>query len=607
MMHFALAAPSPAEAGKLVFDGLVWGLTTLLEFAALISVVVFFHELGHLLVAKAFNVKALRFSIGFGRKLFAFRLGETEYCVSMLPFGGYVKFAGENPEEQPAPEDKGRGFLEASALARGVIAFAGPFANFVLALVIGFCVHLLPVHDSPAVAGFIKPGSPAERAGLRHGDRLLGIDGQMVRGFLDLKEKVDDAWGRTLKLRVQRGGESFDAEAVPDTVESETPLGIERHGRLGISASGRQPSIAVLGPQTPAGRAGLQTFDQVTKVAGAEVQSYEDLLDLLAAKLSQQGEPQTLAIEAERRPAPPPLPPQEADGQPLSPLPPLEPPAKKEAVAASLVVPALGRPVKPEEVPALLGLASSDLAIALVRPNSAAALAGLQRGDRVLEVQGKPVVWWADEVEHTRQQVGTAPLHLVVLRDGARLELTVTQTQHPGRDENGLRRPIAELGAWPQPVYLRPADQLITYWYGPAEALRRGAETALDATRKTALGIARMVTGHISADNISGPLMIAETTRKMADVSWPAFFVLMLWISANLGVMNLLPIPLLDGFHVLSALIEGVRRRPLPLRFREVANTVGFMMVAGLMLLAISNDLIRIGGDVVQSALRNWR
>ena len=134
---------------------------TLVSFAVLISVIVFFHELGHLLVGKWLGVKAVRFSIGFGPKLFGVQWGETEYRVSLLPLGGYVKFAGDNPLEQLAPEDRGRGFLEQPPRKKAAIAFAGPAANFLLALILYFAVNAAPHRDLAAKVGYVKPGSPA--------------------------------------------------------------------------------------------------------------------------------------------------------------------------------------------------------------------------------------------------------------------------------------------------------------------------------------------------------------------------------------------------------------------------------------------------------------
>jgi regulator of sigma E protease len=123
--------------------------------------------------------------------------------------------------------------------------------------------------------------------------------------------------------------------------------------------------------------------------------------------------------------------------------------------------------------------------------------------------------------------------------------------------------------------------------------MRRSVEQTAGAIRTLALGIAKVVTGHISSEVIGGPIMIADVARKAADDGWRTFVYVMAMISVNLGLLNLVPIPVLDGFHVLSAAVEGIRRRPLSIRFREIANLVGVALVIGLMLFALRNDAMR--------------
>src|SRR5438105_1056237 len=179
---------------------------TLLSFALVISVVVFFHELGHLLVGKWVGVKAVRFSIGFGPKLVSVQRGETEYRVSLLPLGGYVKFAGDNPYEEIAPEDRGRAFLEQPPWKRGLIAFAGPAANLILAVALYFIVFAAPHQELAAQVGYVKPQSPAAQAGLRYGDRIVAIDGEPVDGWSALQEQIRAHAGQPLQLQILRDG-----------------------------------------------------------------------------------------------------------------------------------------------------------------------------------------------------------------------------------------------------------------------------------------------------------------------------------------------------------------------------------------------------------------
>src|SRR5438128_6243954 len=207
---------------------------TLLSFALVISVVVFFHEVGHLIVGKALGVKAIRFSIGFGPKLLGFRAGETEYRVSLLPLGGYVKFAGDNPYEEVAPEDRGRGFLEQPPWKKGVIAFAGPAANFALAIVLYFVVFAAPHQDLAAQVGYVKPQSPAASAGLRPGDRIVAIDGDPVEGWSTLQEKIRAHAGQPLQLQILRDGRPESLRIVPAVHEETTVIETVKQGRIGI-------------------------------------------------------------------------------------------------------------------------------------------------------------------------------------------------------------------------------------------------------------------------------------------------------------------------------------------------------------------------------------
>jgi regulator of sigma E protease len=247
---------------------------TLISFAVLISVIVFFHELGHLLVGKWLGVKAVRFSIGFGPRLFGVQWGETEYRVSLLPLGGYVKFAGDNPLEQLPPEDRGRGFLEQPPRKKAAIAFAGPAANFLLALVLYFAVNASPHRDIASAVGYVKPGSPAAQAGIQYGDRIVAVDGEKVDGFLMLQEKIRAHAGQPLTLTVVRGGERLEVRLTPTVHEETNPIETVKQGRIGISAAPRIGEIAVKGPDTLAARAGLRTFDLVVKVAGQPVANY---------------------------------------------------------------------------------------------------------------------------------------------------------------------------------------------------------------------------------------------------------------------------------------------------------------------------------------------
>ena len=537
---------------------------TLASFALLISTIVFFHEMGHLIVGKLLGVKALRFSLGFGPKLFGFTAGETEYRFSLLPLGGYVKFAGDNPLEELPPEDRGRGFLEQPPLKKAAIAFAGPAANFIAAVALFFVLNAAPHHDLAAIVGFVKPQSPAAVGGLLAGDRVLTVEGEPVTGWTTLQEKIHASMDRPMHLRVARNGREQDLTITPAIHEEKNPLETVKHGRIGIAAAPRAAEVTVTGPATPAARGGLRTFDLIVRLDGTPVGNFEQLSRKLAASSA------PLKLEVLRRL------PVDAPGATLW-----------SAQPVSLEVPA------PAE-PGAYGIEASDLTLFAVLPGSAAAEAGLQRGDRVLTVAGKPALAWYDEVETARREAGAQPLALTVRRDGKEVAVTVRQHFKKVRDEAGVRVEVPDLGAAPDAaVFSVDAERVWVRWSVP-EALRRAVGDMTGAVRGQALGLARIITGRISSEAIGGPIMIASVARRAADDGWRSFVYMMGAISVVLGVMNLIPLPVLDGFHVLSAAIEAVRRKPLSLRFREVANVVGIALLLSLMIFAFKNDIVRM-------------
>ncbi|TMA90137.1 MAG: RIP metalloprotease RseP [Deltaproteobacteria bacterium] len=535
---------------------------TLLSFALVISVVVFFHELGHLIVGKALGVRAIRFSIGFGPRLFGFNAGETEYRVSLLPLGGYVKFAGDNPYEEVAPEDRGRGFLEQPPWKKGVIAFAGPAANFALAVALYFVVFAAPHQDLAAKVGYVKPQSPAAQAGLRSGDRIVSIDGEPVVGWSGLQEKIRAHGGQPVTMEVERSGARETLRVVPAVHEETDPVETVKHGRIGISAVPRAAQVTVISPDSSAGRGGVRTFDKVVKLDGVPVGNWEQLQEQLSARSD------ALDLDVLRPEA------VQAPGGTLWSDKPL-----------SLTVPA---PVAPGDY----GLEASDLTLFAVQPGGAAEEAGLKRGDRVLFVNGRPALSWSDEVDAAIKAAGTQPVRIAVRRDGKELTFTVTPHLRKDRDETGLLQDVPDLGAAPDLNGFADAERIWVRYALPDAAYRAVTNTG-GFVRKQAIGIVRIVTGHISSRAIGGPLMIADVARKAAENGWRELVFTMGAISIVLGLMNLIPVPVLDGFHVLTAFIEGIRRRPLSVRFREVANVVGIALLLTLMLYAFRNDAMR--------------
>lgn len=255
-----------------------------------LSFLVTIHELGHFLVAKWNNVKVNTFSVGFGKKLFRYKKGETEYCISAIPFGGYVAMAGENPDSFKDGRTPGeRDFTGKSVGARAAIAFAGPFINVVFAFVLLIILYMVGVQEpvnKELIIGFVGKDSPAAAAGVQPGDTITAINGKATEGWDDFREQIGVSLGANVKLEIHRGGEPVMITVVPeeliiparDSSGSETKMGI---GDIGIYPQNRV--IIRLPPLTgsAAEKAGLLQNDTVFEINGNHIGRYEDVVRVI--------------------------------------------------------------------------------------------------------------------------------------------------------------------------------------------------------------------------------------------------------------------------------------------------------------------------------------
>jgi len=537
-------------------------------FILLLGVLVTVHELGHFLVAKACGVKVIRFSVGFGPKLFGFTKGETEYQVALLPLGGYVKMAGDSPHEELSPEDAHRGFLNATPWKRALIVVAGPVFNLVFPVLVYFFVFLGPHETVSTKVGFVDPAMPAAAAGIRAGDRILAVDGEKVQSFDELREAFVGRFDRPVPLTIERDGKQQIVEVSPrKLIENTTPVESVERGQIGIQPS-RKPAVVGVQPGSPAAQAGLKTFDRILAVNGVHTPD--------EAALHEQ------VVRAEG--------PLELTVQRL------------QTVAAG---PVTGRVPSVEKVTVprqpgddgfkALGAEPSDMYVVAVSPGSAADKAGLRAGDRLVAFNGEPLrsfnvlvgelsklkaqpfqLTWrsADGQEHTQQLV-QAPLTVKNRNVGETSELAL-----------GVR-------PWlPSSAELLPVD-MVTVNLGVLEALRESVIIVPKIVGQMVKVIGGLLTQQVSHKSLGGPVMMYQLASESVDRGLDYFLSLMALISINLGVMNLLPIPILDGFHLLSAFWEGIRRRPIPVRVREMANVVGLILLVALMGLALFNDVTR--------------
>jgi regulator of sigma E protease len=439
-------------------------------FLVVLGVLVAFHELGHFLAARWVGVKVLKFSLGFGPKLFGRQVGETEYLLSAVPLGGYVKLFGEDETEAATPEDRRRSFAHQGLWGKVLIVAAGPGFNFILAYLI--------------FAGWLSTGSPL-----------------FVPTFRDL---------------------SADVEA--------------------------------LVPGSPAATAGMEVGDRIVRVNGKDISTKTELLDAVAKS---QGQP--IALEIRR----------EGQAKPLT-VTPVQAPGEQAAGEEPLYT------IGVEETPPL---------VTSVMHGSPAAAAGLQPGDRVVGIEGEPIYTWAQMTTHVKGHP-QKPLRVDVLRNGQRIPLTVTPTAEK-ITVNGQTVEIGKIGISGPGRSLMRSDN-------PLQAIYQGLEATWGWTELTTIGLYKMIVGDISSKNIGGPLTIANISGEAASQGASSVVFLIAILSINLGVLNLLPIPILDGGHLLFFLIEGILRKPLGERQRELAQQVGLVLLVGVMIFAFWNDLERI-------------
>ena len=416
-------------------------------FILVLGFLIFAHESGHFFMAKLFRVRVLTFSFGFGKRLFGFHHGGTDYRVSLIPLGGYVRMAGDNPEESTAsaPDE----FLSKPKWQRFLILFAGPFMNILIAIT--FLAGLAMVGTEQLITrpviGEVLEGKPAARAGLQTGDRILLINDEPINDFEDVRLMVSMNAGTPLRVVYERNGQRATTTLTPEREESEFG---------------------------PVGRAGV-----------------------------------TYMIE-----------------------------------------PVVGR----------------------VEPGSAAETAGIRAGDVIVAANGKTVKELSEFATISGDTKG--PLRVDVRRGAETLAITIPAAEA----ETDLTRGIV------------PPTRMFKLALVPA--LRYSVEENWKMLKYAGSAIARMFRPEGSVKELSGPINIARISGEMLRRGWVQVIGLMAMISLQLGVMNLLPIPVLDGGHIMILLIEGVARRDLSLRVKERIQQVGFAALATLMIVVLYNDVI---------------
>jgi len=422
---------------------------TLIYFLIVIGLLVFVHEFGHFVMAKRAGVRVEKFSLGMGPRLFGYKKGDTDYIISALPLGGYVKMAGENPDEEPTgAADE---FQSKTIWQRAKIAAAGSVTNIALAFLLMPLVFMVGTYaEGPAKVGYVEKASPAEKAGFQAGDVIEEINGR----------RISD-WTKALTL------------------------------------------IAV-NPDTD-----------------------------VTVTLDRSGEKKVLSLR------------------------PTE--ATELRIGSSGLIP--------------------DMAaeIGRLRPGLPADKGGLKMNDKILAVNGMTIYHW-NQFSLMVKESGGKKLTFLVEREGKREEKTITPVMDGGRYVIGVE----------------PFVRLVFKKYGFVESLQRGFTRTLETVDLTFITLKKLLSFSLSIKTLGGPVMIAQMSGQAAAAGLSAFIALMATISLSLGMLNLLPIPVLDGGLLLFLAIEAVRKKPLSQKVMEVSQSIGAALLISLIAVVSYNDVMRL-------------
>lgn len=544
-------------------------------FVVLLGILIFVHELGHFMVARWCGVRVEVFSLGFGKKILQYKKGDTIYCVSLIPLGGYVKMFGEQPlrqnEDEPvvtlSPEEKKVSFTHKNVWQRIAIVLAGPLMNFFFAVfVFGFIAQIGEEARSPVIAN-VTQDSPAAQMGLAAGDRILEIGGTFVQSYEEFQKALNRHKNATVSATVETSSQqkktvSLNVGAIPNPniFAMENMIGsIE-----GIEPLARGTQIGIVA-NSPADKLGFKIGDEITAIDDKKIIRWDELENFLSTAKNTTNEKINLQVER-------------ATEDPKKPQ-----VLKIEISAAEL---------KTLNSLSDLGFEKSDLYLEQVVKGSPADMAGLQKYDRIVSIGSQKIDKWDQVLNTIKSFDGKEALDIVIRREGVEVMKKITPQVTVQMTALGQEDKRYTIGIMPMMQFAQP-EMTVVKSSSVFASIEKGFSRTIDISVMTVVSFVKLFQGEVSHKNIGGMISIGKAAKDSFEMGLQSFLMTMGILSVSLFILNLLPIPVLDGGHLVFYGIEAIKGSPLSVKKMEVAQQIGFVLLMGLMVLALFNDFTK--------------
>ena len=528
-----------------------------LPFSLLLGTLVFIHELGHFLAARYFGVRVEVFSLGFGPKLFQFKKGDTVYCISLIPLGGYVKMFGDNPKKRIEGDEKKYAFLSQQFWPKMIIALAGPLMNLLLAVLLFSSLSFIGKQKAKPFLGEISKKSQAYLSGFRSNDKIISINGKQISYWEEAFKWIEKNPEKPLQFMIERDSQNIQIKASPKKVKN-TKLTVLSSfvGEIkGLTSSSPSSHIGIKDKKSLSYKYGLRTFDKIIEFGGKKILNWGDLSRAAESLLTAS----SISITVER----------ESSEKKFTTVIPFSPPLSLKN----------------------LGIESTELYVDRIKKGSPADTAGLMKKDRLFKFNGQAVNKWEDFSSLvSNYEKHPEPFTLSILREGVEEQLTVHTEKMPVPSLSGQIEYRYMIGV-ASAQYLSHPPLVKSRTLNPFKALSYGVKEALKWTAITGKVLWKLVTGNISHRIIGGPISIAKASKNSLSAGLTEFLAVMAIISINLFLMNLLPIPVLDGGHLLLFTIEAIKGKTLSPQKIELVQMGGFFIILFFILLTFINDI----------------